>query len=184
MKTDQHTILLEKIVHGDERAMQAFYKEFQGPVFAFAVSRLRNEFDANETTNEVMMEVWKSASRFEGRSSVKTWLLGIANFKVIDCLRKRKRYFAEELDDESAAELESADLPVQELLMAIDDAELVRLCLEKLSDRHSQIVHLVFYEDLSYPEIAELIDCPEGTVKTRVFHAKQKMMDCLGRRIH
>ncbi len=184
MNTDQHHILLDKIVQGDEHAMQEFYKELQGAVYAFAVSRLRNEFDANECTNEVMMEVWKTAERFEGRSTVKTWLLGITNFKVLDCLRKRKRHFAEELDEEMTESLPNDDLPMQDVLMAVDDAKLVRFCLDKLSDRHSQIVHLVFYEDLSYPEVSELIDCPEGTVKTRIFHAKQKLMDCLSRRMH
>ncbi len=184
MMDDQYAAMLAKIAEGNESALHEFYVTFERPVYAFALSRLRNEFDAAECTNEVMMEVWKSAHSFAGRSQVRTWVLGIANFKVLDCLRRRKRHDADVLDKETIETLANDDTPMQDVLGALDDAEIVRFCLEKLSASQSQIIHLVFYEELSYPEIAVMIDCPEGTVKTRVFHAKKNLMNCLANRLH
>lgn len=168
--------LLAQIAEGDEMALSRFYQAYHARVYAFVLRRLNDPAEAAEVLNEVMLEVWRKANRFEGRSQPLTWVLGIAHHKALDALRRRGRHQAEELD-EALPDDDSA--PAAELLTAAQDAEMVRRCLEKLSDAHRMMVHLAFFEDLPYPDIARIADCPVGTVKTRVFHAKRLLKDCL-----
>lgn len=173
---DIGTQLLSRIAEGSEAALSEFYRANERTVYAFAMSRLRNEFEASECLNEVMLEVWKHAGRYEGRSKVSTWLLGIANHKVLDKLRQRGRHDMVEVDEQLPDENSTS---VFDALAGADDAEIVRRCLEGLSDTHRQVIHLAFFEDMAYEDIAHVAGCPAGTVKTRVFHAKQRMKDCL-----
>lgn len=174
--TDPHASLLEQIAAASEQAMEEFYRLYQSSVYAFALRRLNEPADAADVLNETMLEVWRHASRYQGRARVKTWLLGIANHKVMDRLRQRARHpetseVTEIVDDES---------PTPDINLAGNEyAEYVRRCLEKLQDSHRQVVHLAFYQELSYPEIASILDCPEGTVKTRMFHARQLLKRCI-----
>jgi len=168
--------LLTRISKGDENALSEFYRAHESRVYSFALSRLRHEAEAAECLNEVMFEVWKHADRYEGRSRVSTWLLGITNHKVLDKLRLRGRHVTAEVDDQIPDESCSDMFNV---LAGADDAEIVRRCLDSLSENHRQAIYLAFYEDMSYDDIAQITGCPEGTVKTRVFHAKQRLKDCL-----
>lgn len=170
--------LLAGIARGRERDMSEFYRLYHSRIYAFVLRRLRNSADAAEVANEVMLEVWRGAGGFEGRAKALTWVLGIANHKALDRMR-RKGYDAtpEEFDpDELSDERESTD----ELLARLQQAEAVRRCLDRLSDAHRAVVHLAFFEDLGYEEIASILRCPEGTVKTRMFHAKKGLKRCLG----
>jgi len=168
--------LLQAISAHDQNAMRSFYELFQSTVYAFAIKRLGSQADALDVLNEVMFDVWNGAGRFEGRSRVKTWLLGITNFKVIDVLRKRGRNDHEELDEEIPDESNTGAFSE---IAANNDAGLIRRCIEKMKDIHRQVVHLAFFEELSYPEIAEVLGCPAGTVKTRMMHAKSGLKACL-----
>lgn len=174
---DNDTLLLDQIAGGSETALAEFYRTHESRVYIFALSRLRHESEAAECLNEVMLEVWKHAGRYEGRSKVTTWLLGIANHKILDKLRRRGRFDAEEVDDQMPDENSATMIDV---LSGADDADIVRHCLEGLSENHRQVIHLAFYEDMAYEDIAQVAGCPEGTVKTRVFHAKQRLKDCIG----
>ena len=168
--------MLEKIANGNEGAMHEFFSGFSQVVYAFAMNRLKDAADASDVVNDVMLQVWKHAGRFESRSKVKTWLLGIANHKVLDAFRKRGQVQFEEVDEQIADE--SSDIGVLEISM-LQDAKSIRDCMEKLSENHRQVVHLAFFEDLPYPEIADILNCPTGTVKTRMMHAKNSLKRCL-----
>ena len=80
--------LLEQMAQGSEKALTEFYKAFEPRIFAFAKIRLNDSYEAADLLNEVMWEVWRGANRFEGRSSVATWVFGIANYKILDRLPK------------------------------------------------------------------------------------------------
>jgi len=171
-------VLLKGMAAGDEAALREFYQAFHGRVYSFALKRLRDPADAADVLNEVMLEVWRSASRFEGRSQVSTWVLGIAHHKVIDILRRRKDQPQEEFDPDSIVDDGPAAVDV---IASMQDAAQLRRCLDELSDAHRLVVHLAFFEDLAYEEIARIADCPVGTVKTRMFHVRRLMKDCLTR---
>jgi len=173
-------ILLAGIARGREQDLAEFYRRYHGRVYAFLLRKIGDAADAAEAANEVMMEVWRSAARFEGRSRPLTWVLGIAQHKAVDRVRRRPadRASGEALD---AERLEDTNAGAMDLLARKQDAKRVRRCLEQLSEAHRAVVHLAFFEDLGYAEIAAILDCPEGTVKTRMFHAKQGLKRCLGR---
>src|SRR3546814_20023922 len=122
-----------------------------------------------------MCEVWRNASRFEGRSSVSTWVLGIAHHKTIDRIRRRKPGESVELDPELA---EEGTPNAAETLSAAQDAEQVRRCVDQLSEAHRSVVHLAFFDYLPYGEIDGIVGCPEGTVKTWMYHAKKGLLKC------
>ncbi len=174
--------LLQQIAEGQQSALEAFYQLYEPRVYRYALSRLNDSFEAADTLNEVMMEVWKYAQRFEGRSKVSTWLLGITHHKVYDRLRKRKRTNLEDdIDDFSNQLTDDNSIHMEQVIAGADDANMIKNCMNKLSSPQREVIHLAFYEDMHYQEIAKISDCPEGTVKTRVFHAKQALKKCIAK---
>ena len=169
---------LAAVAAGSEAALAEFYRAFQGRVYAFALKRLGNPAEAADVVNDTMLQVWRTADRFEGRSRALTWVLGIANHKVLDKLRQRGRDATEELDEELP---DSRAADACELIAHQQHSEYLRRCLQTLSGVQRQVVQLAFFDELSYPEIASVMDCPEGTVKTRMFHARQGLKRCLSR---
>jgi RNA polymerase sigma-70 factor (ECF subfamily) len=172
--------LLARIAGGDERAMEMLFDRHQSRLIAYAHARLRDRDAACEIMGDVMLEIWRKAGSFAGRSKPLTWIFGIANYKVLDLLRRAGRYRAEELDPEMPLEDSAASNPIA-LLDRERVARRLETCMGELSDAQRQVVHLAFFEDLGYGEIAEIADCPTGTVKTRMFHAKRALKECLER---
>lgn len=174
--TETARLLIARMARGDERALAEFYDAFHGRVYAFALRVVREPADAAEVLNEVMLEVWRRAAQFEGRSRALTWVLGIAHHKSIDRVRGRRAQYV----DEAALDAVADDAPpAVEVLARLEDGERLRECLERLSEAHRRVLHLAFFDDLAYPEIAEVVGVPLGTVKTRAFHAKQLLKACL-----
>ncbi|MBI1889797.1 MAG: sigma-70 family RNA polymerase sigma factor [Burkholderiales bacterium] len=166
--------LLTKIAQGNTKAMEEFYRMFSRTVYAFVLRRLDNQVEAEEVVVEAMYEVWRNAGSFAGRSAPRTWLLGIARHKLLDKLRASHGRPFEPLEEE--AENISADEPSMfERLAQKQTQEQVLSCLESLPEEQRECIHLMFYEDLSIAEIAEIQQCPENTIKTRLFHARRKL---------
>ncbi len=172
--------LLEAMADGDEEALVRFFEKYHGVVYAFAQRRLDNETDAADVLNDVMLEAWRSAGRFQGRARVRTWLLGITHHRIVDRLRRRHRHQADPVDEQVADESAPSGFDAVVLNQHVEE---VQRCLDKLADVHRQVIHLTFYEELSYPEIAQVLGAPTGTIKTRMMHAKAKLRDCLQRRL-
>lgn len=156
--------------------MNRFFQRHHQSVYVYALRRLNEPADAADVLNDVMLQVWRGADRFAGQSKVTTWLLGIANHKILDIYRRRKRTEYDELDDSHVDE--QADNALNSIAMS-QDAALIKRCMEKLSALHREVVHLAFYEDMAYPDIAQVLNCPTGTVKTRMMHARKNLKRCL-----
>jgi RNA polymerase sigma-70 factor, ECF subfamily len=174
-----HGFLIRQIATGDKRAFAALYRDLETPTLRFIRSRLNDPFEANDILHDVFMEVWRSAAKFEGKSMVRTWIFGIAYRKVIDSFRKRKR-----ID----TGVEIPDLPdpadsAETILNADQEAGHLNYCINELSTEHRLAISLAFYEDMSYDEIAEVAGVPAGTIKSRVFHAKKNLLECMKTRV-
>jgi RNA polymerase sigma-70 factor, ECF subfamily len=168
--------LIARIAGQDQQAIEVLFARYQVRVFRFIQRRVRSEAIAEELTNEVFMEVWRSAAKFEGRSSLTSWMLGIAHNKAVSMLRKRRD---DELDDDAARAIEDdADDP-EVTAQKTDKGALLRACLDRLSDDHKTIVDLVYYQEMSIAEVAEIVGIPENTVKTRMFYARKKLSEFL-----
>jgi RNA polymerase sigma-70 factor (ECF subfamily) len=141
--------------------------------------QLGDPAQAEEIVSDTLYEIWRHPAKFRGDSQFSTWLIGIARNKVLMAFRGRKPDAVHD-DIDDVAETVAADEPSAfEVLAGQQRSEGVRNCMEKLSSEHRECVHLVFYEGMSLAEVASLQACPENTVKTRLFHARQKLKNCL-----
>jgi RNA polymerase sigma-70 factor (ECF subfamily) len=171
--------LLEAVERGDEAAMQDLYRAFNRRVFAFAMNRLNDHAEAEEVTIDTLLEVWKHPQRFRGESRFSTWLLGIAHHKALDRLRSRRTDHVP-VDEHLDLMADPAMRPDQ-VVEAADRQRMLAECMDKLPDEQRECLHLVLLDGLSLGEVSRVQSCPENTVKTRLFHARQKMKNCLGR---
>ncbi len=175
--TDEQLLL--SMAGGEMEAMNAFYRRHETRLYRYLMAKLNDSFVAGDLLNEVMLEVWRSAARFAGRSKVTTWMFGIAHNKVLTHWRKVGAREFTEVDDTLVDDSPGADL--EQSLAAAKDAELVRAGMHALSPPHREVLHLVFFEELDYAEIGSILKVPEGTVKSRVYHAKNLLKKQLAR---
>ena len=166
------TDLLRRIATGEQSAVRTLYARHHLRIFRFIMRRTGNEASSEELTNEVFLEVWRHAGKFEGRSAASTWMLSIAHNKAVSFLRKR----SEAQLDEGVAEAIADDADTPEVASSKrGKSEQIRACLEKLSPDHREIIDLVYYHEKSISEVAEIVGIPEGTVKTRMFNARKNL---------
>ncbi len=168
--------LIARIRDEDQTALQDFFVRHRTGVFRFIVRLVRNEAVAEEITNEVFLEVWRHASRYEGRSAVTTWLLTIARNRAVSALRKRREA---SWDEDKAAELEDDGDTPEVTAQKTDKAAALRDCIGRLSADHSEIIDLVYFQEKSVGEVAEIVGIPDATVKTRLFYARKKLSEFL-----
>lgn len=170
--------LLKAIAGGDSLALQKLFARHNVRVFRFIVRVVRNDALAEEIVNEVFVDVWRHAGRYEGRSAPLTWILAIAHNKARSALRKRTE---EAIDEDKMGEIaDESDTP-EIIAQKGDIGAVLRQCLEKLSREHREIIDLVYYHERSVEEASEILGIPEGTVKTRMFHARKKLSELLKR---
>lgn len=164
--------LIDRIAARDEMAMRALFARFSTRTFRYLCRMVRNEAVAEELTNEAFLDVWRNADRFEGRSSVSTWIIAIARNRALSLLRKRHD---EELS-EGVAERTPDDSDNPEVSAAKrSKAEIIRSCIERLSSVHREILDLVYYHEASIVEASEILGIPANTVKTRMFNARKNL---------
>lgn len=171
--------LLSRMADGDRTAFADLYKALETPVYRFIASKMNDPHESADILHDVFMDVWRSAARFEGRSTVKTWVFGIAYRKTMDHFRRTSRT---DLTDEIAETVDDSP-DAEACLLAAQNAAHVRHCLGTLKPAQRSAIEMAFYEDMSYAEIGEATDAPEGTIKTRIFHAKKLLLRCLEGRL-
>jgi RNA polymerase sigma-70 factor (ECF subfamily) len=178
---DNHEVLrlLALIGQADEAAFRELYRAFSRRLYAYVLRQLGDPAQAEEIVADTLYEVWRQPAKFRGDSQFSTWLIGIARNKVLMAFRSRKPDEKHEDIDDVAETVATEDASAFDILAQQQRHEGVRLCMQKLSDEHRECVHLVFYEGMSLAEVAEVQACPEGTVKTRLFHARAKLKNCL-----
>jgi RNA polymerase sigma-70 factor (ECF subfamily) len=170
--------LLGRISHGDRAALRDLYTTYYHPLLRF-IYRITGRLDlAQEGVNDVMLVIWRNSRAFGGRSTVSTWIMGIAYRKALKLLAASRRWTSrvsstpiEDLVERSEPGLEqSSDGDLRDLL---DEA------LRHLSAEHRAVVELTYFYGCSYEEIAAIAECPVNTVKTRMFHARAKLKKLL-----
>ena len=179
MAVDPLAELVTRTAAGDRVAFAQLYRELERPLYRFITSRLNDPQRASDISHDVFLQLWRDASAFEGRSRVKTWVFAMAFRKVIDVYRRDKRLvFGDDLPEQ-----EDESPNAEACLLAVEESESIRACLETLGAHHRAVIELTFMEDMSYSEVAQVTGIPEGTVKSRVYHAKQLLLRCLSGRL-
>jgi RNA polymerase sigma-70 factor (ECF subfamily) len=172
MQAPADELLIGRIARGDRLAMQVLFARHHVRIYRFVLRLLRDEMAAEDVISEVFLDVWRQASRFEGRSAVSTWLIAIARFKALSTLRKRRE---EGLDEETMEAIEEPSDNPALAIEKIDKGEKLRQCLAALTREHREVIDLVYYHEKSVEEVAQIIGIPENTVKTRMFYARKKL---------
>jgi RNA polymerase sigma-70 factor (ECF subfamily) len=168
--------LLDRIVNGDRRALEALFARHYVRIYRFAKRMVGDEALAEDIVSDVFIDVWRNASRFDGNSQVTTWILGIARFKALSLLRRHRE---DSLDDATAEAIpDTADDP-EVAAQKSNRVAILRECMSHLSPAHREIIDLVYYREKSIDEAAGIIGAPSNTVKTRVFHARKRMSGLL-----
>jgi len=179
--------IVEAIRSGDTGAYRELVERYQGRVFAMVCGMVRDREEARDITQETFVKAYRNLDRFRLDSSFYTWLYRIAMNGAIDYLRRQKVRRHSEFNDEVGKKdgtgmVDSThrkmdpgkDLERKRLRKKIFEA------LDQLSEDHRQILVLREIEGLSYEEIAETMEIPEGTVMSRLFYARRKMQSLLG----
>ena len=172
--------LIRAIAGGDAKALERLFSRNQTRVFRYLVRVVRNEAVAEELMNEVFLAAWQGAGRYEGRSEPTTWLLSIAHNKAVSALRKKREVSGG--FDEASAELEDTDDSPEVTAQKSDKSAQIRAAMTGLSAEHREILDLVYYQEQSISEAAEVLGIPEATVKTRMFYARKKLSELLKER--
>jgi RNA polymerase sigma-70 factor, ECF subfamily len=163
---------LDAIAGGDRRAMHQLYGRHSVRVFRFILRLTRNEALSEDLVNEVFLDVWRQADRFEARSQVSTWILAIARNKAMSAMRRRPE---DELNEDALALIADPSDDPAEILEKVERSDLLRRCLDQLSPAHREIVDLVYYHEKSVEEAAVITGIPAATVKTRMFYARKQL---------
>jgi RNA polymerase sigma-70 factor (ECF subfamily) len=172
--------LVQRVARGDESAFEAVYDEVSSAVFGLIRRVLRDPAQAEEVTQEVFIEVWRTATWFDPqKGSARTWILMLAHRRAVD--RVRSAQASHDREDTVAARegVRLFDEVVEEVELRLEQQQ-VRRCLGSLTEVQRESVTLAFYGGYTYPEVAQLLGAPLGTVKTRMRDGLIRLRDCLG----
>jgi RNA polymerase sigma-70 factor, ECF subfamily len=170
--------LMRKVARGDHRAFELVYAELAAPVYGLVRQVLRDPAQSEEVAQEVLLEVWRTASRYDpDRGSAAAWALTIAHRRAVDRVRAEDACARRE---QKAADPAAGEHDVAEVVAATLEQQRVRRCLDGLTELQRESIKLAYYGGHSYPQVATLLGVALGTVKSRIRDGLIRMRDCMG----
>jgi RNA polymerase sigma-70 factor (ECF subfamily) len=176
-KEESSAALLRRCLSNDPDAYNELYTKYNRRIFNTAYKILGEESSAEDALQETLLNVYRGLSKFRGDSKVSTWISRITINVCLGMLRKGKNKRFIELEDEMTGDLPAEDTSFTNPLAYAQLEELrsfVRQTLNRMSEKQSEVVRLHDMEGNTIQEIAEIIDCPVGTVKSRLFYGRQE----------
>nr|WP_240627309.1 RNA polymerase sigma factor [Thermoflavimicrobium daqui] len=155
---------------GDTSSFEKLYFDLVDEIYAYYRIRIQDEHFIKDLIQKVFLAVWEGAGHFSGSSTVITWILRIARNKWMDTLRHKYRHL-EELMDIQEEEIGLENDFVDQLVNHVTLENL----LDSLPPTSKELAHLVFIQELSYQEVAQILSIPEGTVKSRMYHLRKQL---------
>jgi RNA polymerase sigma-70 factor (ECF subfamily) len=162
--------LLERSAAGDRAAFEALYRCYFPRLARFLQRFLRRPHKVEEVLNDAMLVVWRKAASFNGESKVSTWIFAIAYRRALKSLEQFDDPV--EFDDERSA---ASDPQPDEAMLQRELALALERAIALISPAHRAVIELTYFHGCRYQEIAQIMDCPVETVKTRMFHARRKL---------
>jgi RNA polymerase sigma-70 factor, ECF subfamily len=179
-RTQSREALLQACAGGDKTALHSLYKETASQLFGLALRILRNRELAEEIVQDSFVLVWRNAHTFDpSRGAAMAWLGRIVRNRCIDVIRQRGRETP--LDPASIERLEDPVSSPADLAALSSDARRLHHCLEELEENPRKVLKLVYYEGMTYDEVAARLGVPLGTVKSWVRRSLIRLRGCLER---
>ncbi|NWF69091.1 MAG: RNA polymerase sigma factor [Chloroflexi bacterium] len=176
-QVDPDTPLMHGIAAGDVRALDALYARHGAALLSFLIARLGDRQSAEEVLQDTMMAAWREAHNFRHESSIRTWLFVIARNRATNLQRKHRPTLT--LLDEALSGGDTGPLEKVEKLEAQDK---VRAALHHLPAPQREVLLLVFYQQMTPTEVAQVLGISDGTVKSRLYRAKEMLRRVLQQR--
>lgn len=171
--------LLASTARGDRRAFSDLYRRTSAKLYGICLRLLSSEAEAQDVLQEVFVQVWRKADRFDAcRASAITWLAVLARNKAIDRLRRRS--LASD-GIEAAAEVEDDGASAFEIAASEQESARLNNCLDELDERARNAIRAAFLDGATYPELAERETVPLGTMKSWIRRGLQRLRGCLER---
>jgi RNA polymerase sigma-70 factor (ECF subfamily) len=183
---DEDALLVKRAQRGDMEAFERLAQKYERSVFNIAFRMLVHYEDARDCAQEAFIKAYRALPMFQGAARFSTWLFRITTNCCLDMLRKRKNYREISLDDPietGEGRHDARDVPsVESVETAVETAEFQRLVLravESLPEAHRAMIVMRDFQEMEYAEIAEALNCPEGTVKSRISRARGRLREAL-----
>ena len=180
--SEEERSLIYAIVHGNAPKYAVLVERFQPRIFASMLAVIGNRQDAEDLTQEAFLTAYRKLDQFENRSSFYTWLHRIAFHLAIDLQRRKSRTIKKHLSDdisESSLPLASDDLAPESIAMNKEMATKVKAAFQQLDAERKNLIVLRDIDGLDYAQIAEVLDIPIGTVRSRLHRARMELRDIL-----
>ncbi len=162
--------LIRRIGDGDEGALEVLYRRYYSNLYRFVLRVMRRPECCEEVINDVLYIVWQKAADTEPLSRASTWILGIAHKRALKAIERHTR------DSIAVNDSEALDLATTEdMTDQVSTRSLAEKAFALLSPEQRAVMELVYYHGLHYQDIALALQCPENTVKTRMFHARKRL---------
>lgn len=187
--------LVERCRLNDEAAFNEVVARYKNKVFNYLVRMMGSSDDAEDLTQEVFLRLYTSIDSFRGQSSLNTWLFRIANNLCIDQFRRQKKHravayslddaaYGNGVEDEGGHDVSDSTYEPHRLLERQELGQQIQQALEALPEKLRATLILHDIEGLPYEEIAQVVNCPLGTVKSRLFNARQQLKQRLAGYVH
>jgi RNA polymerase sigma-70 factor (ECF subfamily) len=174
--------LLNQIALGDNKAVEKLYRHYQASLFAFIRLRVRDDSAAEEILNDTFMIAIQKPEQYTGDSTYKTWLCGIAKNVCGTWMRKQQSGINKstvDVEEEIFENLADPNWGILEQIETRERDEIMRECIDALPETHREAFYWTWFEEESMESVAERLDCPVGTIKSRLFNARAKIADCV-----
>jgi RNA polymerase sigma factor (sigma-70 family) len=166
----EESALLQRIAEGDTSAFEAFYKVYYSKLFRFILRMTHQPEAVEELIQETLLVIWEKPEGFNHASKISTWVFGIAYNKALKSMSRNARRHSD-VDDLIDTIGDPAANPAQ----SRESEDWLSCAFAILSPDQRAVIELTFYHGLPYQDIAKILNCPENTVKTRMFHARKKL---------
>lgn len=169
--------LVKRLAEGDQTALSELYAVYGQRLYAYALRLVDDPALAEDVVQDVLVVVWRSARKYRGDGRVIAWLLGIVHHTAMKTFRGRSQPLSETV----AESITATDPSPEEVVLRQEQSQWVQRGLQDLSPDHRAVLDLVFYQGLRLNEVAEVCNCPVGTVKSRLSYARQHLRGVLAR---